>query len=45
MLKMQTKSDQNKTIFNIFDIDADNKLSILDLNWLSSRFTPVTKFG
>ena len=32
-------------IFKLFDLDGDNKLSILDLEWLRERFPPVTILG
>ena len=45
LIKQQRILDQNKTIFNIFDLDNDKKLSILDLEWLKSNFPASTDFG
>jgi len=32
-------------IFNIFDTDGDNELSILDLEWMRARFSRTTDLG
>ena len=38
-VKKERLLDQNKVIFSILDMDSDNQLSILDLEWLMQHFT------
>lgn len=43
--KLKEAETLNRLVFRLFDRDNDGILSILDLNWLASKFTPKCKMG
>jgi hypothetical protein len=44
-LKLKEAETLNRLVFRLFDRDNDGILSILDLNWLASKFTPKCQIG